>query len=75
MIQNWLNENKLHLSESLGDMIQSYDSSLAEQVYQKCGSKKLLAMQLQRGHLDQSVLNQSPDELLSQLRTLVQSDP
>lgn len=75
MVQNWLNEGKLFLTESLGDLILPFDSNLAEQVYQKSGSKKVFAMQIQRGHLDQSVLNQSPDELLSQLRSLVQSDP
>lgn len=52
MVKKWLAEDKLYLSESLGDTISNFDEDLALEIYKKCGSKKVLGLQARTGKLD-----------------------
>lgn len=44
MVQKWLQEDKLELSEQLGDVVSNYDNELALEIYKKIGSKKVMAL-------------------------------
>jgi clathrin heavy chain len=75
MVEKWLGENKLTLSESLGDIVSTYDEKLALKIYQGCNSKKVMMMKLKMGELDSVMGMANPDDLLNQLKTMVSTDP
>ena len=75
MVTKWVDENKLTLSEELGDQLVVYDPKTAEKIYQAIGSPKLIQMKLKRGEID-SVLNTAkPEEVLAQIKSLALTDP
>lgn len=65
MIKKWLQEDKLHCSEALGDLVVNFDNDLALEIYQKCDSKKVMALQAKTGKLDPNMFNFPPDDLLN----------
>ena len=75
MVKKWLGEDKLTVSEGLGDIVANYDEKLAEDIYTRCGSKKAVMMKLKRGELDSVMGLAGPDELLVQLKSMVSTDP
>lgn len=44
MIKKWLQEDKLLCSEPLGDLVANFDNDIALEIYQKCDSKKVMAI-------------------------------
>jgi hypothetical protein len=48
---------------------------LAEEIYDKCGSKKGEFLRMNRGEFNPSLMNANPDELLTQLKQMIAQDP
>lgn len=75
MVTKWVEENKLNLTEELGDQMMAYDAKTAERIYQIIGSPKLIQMKLRRGEIDSVVNSARPEEVLAQIKSLALSDP
>lgn len=43
----------------------NFDNDLALEIYQKCDSKKVMALQAKTGKLDPNMFNFPPDDLLN----------
>lgn len=65
MVRKWMGQNKLTLTEALGDSVSAHDAKLAEEIYDKCGSKKGEFLRMNRGEFNPSLMNANPDELLT----------
>ena len=65
MVKKWLEENKLTVSEDLGDLVKNYDLETAEKIYTMVGSKKAIQMKLQRGDIDSVINNASIEDILA----------
>ena len=75
MVAKWVDDNKLHLSEELGDMLRPLDAKTAEKIYTAIGSAKVVQMKIQRGEVDSVLGNARPEELVAQMKTMCISDP
>lgn len=75
LVSKWLDEEKLELSEQLGDIIRNFDKKLAERVYTQINSNKAVQLKLERGEIDSVIGMANPEELLNQLKTMIRNDP
>lgn len=76
MISKWVDENKLSLTEEIGDIVKPLDTSLAEKIYIAVGSPKVIQMKLQKPgkEMDSIISSSRPEDLMNQLKTLCLSD-
>jgi clathrin heavy chain len=51
MVEDWVNKSKLTFTENLGNLIRTYDTNLAKQVYIKAKSSKAVEIEMQEGNI------------------------
>jgi clathrin heavy chain len=75
MVQNWIDQDKICVNEALGDLLVSVDKTMAELVYEICESPKAIMLKMERGEVDSSLTNQSPEVLLQQIKNQLLVNP
>ena len=75
LVSKWLDEEKLELSENLGDIVRNFDKKLAERIYTQVNSNKAVQLKIERGEIDSVIGMANPEELLNQLKTMIRNDP
>lgn len=75
MVAKWVDENKLSLTEELGDQMASYDQKTAEKIYQAVNSPKLIQLRLMQGQVDSVISSARPDDILAQVKSLALTNP
>lgn len=51
MVEDWVSKGKLTFTENLGNLIRTYDTGLAKQVYIKAKSSKAVEIEMQEGNI------------------------
>jgi clathrin heavy chain len=75
MVTKWVDDNKLSLSEELGDQMAVYDVKTAEKIYAAVNSPKLIQMRVQSGQIDSVLSSARPEELIAQIKSMALTNP